>query len=122
MAPATAARRPTTDDRLDRVFHALADRTRRALLARLAKGPGSVTELAAPFAMSLNAVSKHLKVLESAGLIAREVEGKVHRCSLAAAPLRTADQWLAFYRAFWAGNLDAVAAFVERETHERRRS
>ena len=101
------------DDRLDAVFHALADRTRRALVARLEHAPASISELAAPFAMSFPAVSKHVRVLESAGLVTREVDGRVHRCALDAAPLRDVEAWLAHYRAFWGGTLDALAAHVE---------
>ncbi len=101
------------DDRLDGVFRALADRTRRALLARLERSPASITELAEPFAMTLPAVSKHVRVLESAGLVAREVDGRVHRCSFDPSPLREADAWLAHYRGFWEETLDALADFVE---------
>jgi DNA-binding transcriptional ArsR family regulator len=107
------------EDQLDHVFRALADRTRRSLLARLAAGPAMVTELAGPFAMSLAAVSKHLKVLEGAGLVNRTVDGRVHRCSLEAGPLQEAEQWLNGYRSFWEGALDALAGYVE---DERRRS
>ena len=103
----------STDDRLDLVFRALGDRTRRALLARLAEGTSRVTDLADPFDMSLAAVSKHLKVLERAGLVARTVDGRVHRCSLDAAALRDADAWLEHYRDFWEGTLDALADYVE---------
>ena len=105
----TAAR----EDRLDRVFQALSDRTRRSLLARLAAGPARVTELAAPYDVSLNAISKHLKVLEGAGLIAREIDGRVHTCALDARTLHTADEWLGFYRGFWTDTLAAVAGYVE---------
>jgi DNA-binding transcriptional ArsR family regulator len=101
------------DDELDRVFHALADRTRRRLLAQLAERPSTVTELAAPFEMSLPAVSKHIKVLERAGLITRTVDGRLHRCSLGAAPLRGVAAWLDPYRTFWTTTLDALARFVE---------
>ena len=95
------------------MFKALADRTRRAMLARLAAAPAMVTELAAPFDMSLPAVSKHLRVLERAGLIARAVDGRIHRCSLSVGPLRDADRWLAGYRSFWEGTLDSLARHVE---------
>jgi DNA-binding transcriptional ArsR family regulator len=105
--------RNNAEDRLDRVFHALGDRTRRALLARLSDGPAMITELAGPFAMSLPAVSKHLRVLESAGLVERTVQGRVHQCSLHAQSLIEVDTWLAFYRPFWADTLDALAQFVE---------
>jgi DNA-binding transcriptional ArsR family regulator len=104
---------PAAEDRLDRVFHALSDRTRRALLDRLAHGPAKVTELAMPFAMSLPAVSKHLRVLEGAGLIHRAIDGRVHRCSFSAAPLQEIEEWLDHYRIFWTDTLDALARFVE---------
>lgn len=109
----SARARAAHEDRLDRLFGALSDRTRRALLARLAQGPARVTELAAPHAVSLNAVSKHLKVLEAAGLVARTVDGRVHTCALDADALRTADAWLGFYRRFWSDTLAAVAEYVE---------
>ncbi len=99
--------------RLDAVFHALSDRTRRALLARLAGGPERVTDLARPFAMALPTVSKHIRVLEQAGLLARTVEGRVHQCALAAAPLRDAEDWLAHYRPFWDETLASLARYAE---------
>ena len=105
---------PINEDQLDRVFHALADRTRRALMARLAIGPGTITELAAPFQMSLPAVSKHIRVLEQGGLVARAVDGRIHRCSLSVQSLQHADQWLAHYRVFWGGSLESLARYVER--------
>jgi DNA-binding transcriptional ArsR family regulator len=113
-------RRGAAEDRLDAAFQALGDRTRRALLARLAAGPAMVTELAKPFDMSLPAVSRHIRVLEAAGLIARSVEGRVHQCSLAAGPLQSVEVWLGHYRRFWEGNLDALARFVERPGVQRR--
>ena len=103
---------------LDHTFAALADPTRRALLARLARGAASVTALAAPFRMSLPAVSKHLSVLERAGLIARSREGRVHRLRLEAAPLREAGEWIVFYRRFWEGQLDALARYLEETSSE----
>ena len=103
----------SADDRLDAVFHALCDRTRRALLARLADRPGKITELAKPFDMSLPAVSRHIRVLETAGLVARSVDGRVHECSLAAAPLKTAEAWLIHYRRFWQDNLAALEHYVD---------
>jgi DNA-binding transcriptional ArsR family regulator len=115
MLSSARSKRGSADDRLDAVFHALGDRTRRALLARLASRPERVTELAKPFKLSLPAVSRHIRVLETAGLIARSVDGRVHRCSLAAAPLKTADAWLNHYRRFWEGNLEALARMVEAE-------
>lgn len=101
------------DDRLDLIFQALANRTRRALLAQLKSGPSMVTELAKPFGMSLNAISKHLLVLERAGLINRSIEGRVHYCALDAAPLANAEEWLHAYETFWSANLDSFAKFVE---------
>jgi DNA-binding transcriptional ArsR family regulator len=98
---------------LDATFSALSDPTRRAILSRLAEGPASVTEIAAPFDISLPAVSKHLRVLEQAGLMRRQVEGRVHTCHLNAAPLREATGWLAAYRRFWEGQLDSLAQFLE---------
>jgi DNA-binding transcriptional ArsR family regulator len=88
-------------DRLSTTFAALADPTRRAILARLAAGDAAVTELAAPFAMSLPAISKHLKVLERAGLIVRGREAQWRPCRLAAGPLKDAADWLEEYRRFW---------------------
>jgi DNA-binding transcriptional ArsR family regulator len=86
---------------LDATFSALADPTRRAILTRLARGECSVTDLARPFDVSLPAVSKHLRVLERAGLLARRREGRVHRCRLVARPLKDAEQWIERYRRFW---------------------
>lgn len=114
MRSTASTGRRSTNDRLDGVFHALSDRTRRALLSRLASGPAIVTELAAPFAMSLPAVSKHIRVLEGAGLVARTVDGRIHRCALAPGPLRQIEHWLDFYRGFWSETLDAVARYAER--------
>ena len=97
---------------LDRTFAALADPTRRAILARLRDGAGTVGELAEPFDISLNAVSKHLRVLEGAGLIRREVRGREHHCHLEAEPLRAAAAWAADYGEFWEERLDALADFL----------
>jgi DNA-binding transcriptional ArsR family regulator len=105
-------RRPADEDRLDLLFGALSDRTRRAMLARLAAGSACVTELAEPHAMSLPAVSRHLKVLEGAGLVSRAVEGRVHRLEANAEALEDVEQWLEHYRAFWEGQLDALAEFA----------
>jgi DNA-binding transcriptional ArsR family regulator len=100
---------------LDATFGALADPTRRAILARLAGTESSVGELARPFAMSLPAVSKHLRVLEGAGLVARRREGRVHRLRLVAAPLSQAENWIERHRAFWEERLNALDAYL-RET------
>src|SRR5690606_25039308 len=104
-----------SDDQLDVVFGALAHRTRRALLARLGSAPAKITDLAAPFELSLPAVSKHVRVLETAGLVRRQIDGRVHRCSLDTAPLREAERWLAHYQAFWAETLQSLAEHVEQE-------
>jgi len=108
-------RRANAEDRLDAVFHALGDRTRRALLARLAKAPARITDLARPFSMSLPAVSRHIRVLEGAGLIARTVDGRVHQCSLDAEPLKGVETWLGHYRQFWTGTLESLASYIEKE-------
>jgi DNA-binding transcriptional ArsR family regulator len=109
----SASRNLSADDRLDAVFHALGSRTRRALLARLAKRPAMITELANPFAMSLPAVSRHIRVLEGAGLVTRSVDGRMHRCSLNPKPFKTIEAWLSHYREFWEDNLAALARYVE---------
>ena len=111
------------EDQLDRVFGALADRTRRALLARLARRSAMVTELAAPFDMSLPAVSRHIRVLERARLVERAVAGRVHLCSLQPERLKAVEGWLRHYSQFWTGTLDALACYVEDEqsVHHRRK-
>jgi DNA-binding transcriptional ArsR family regulator len=97
---------------LNAVFSALADPTRRAILDRLARGEAQVTELAEPHDMSLPAVSKHLKVLEEAGLVVREKDGRVHRMNLNSKPMKDAAAWLERYRAFWEGKFDALEKFL----------
>jgi DNA-binding transcriptional ArsR family regulator len=111
--------RVSREDRLDAVFHALGDRTRRALLARLAKRPAMITELAEPFDMSLPAVSKHIRVLENAGLVRRAVDGRMHQCSLNGAPLATAEDWLYHYRQFWQSSLESLARYVESNSDQK---
>ena len=108
-------------DHLDTTFAALADPTRRAILARLASGEASVTELAEPFAMSLPAISKHLKVLERAGLIARGREAQWRPCRLEAAPLKQAADWLEHYRRFWDQSLDRLEDYLRKLQTKRRR-
>jgi len=93
---------------LDHTFQALADPTRRALIDQLCGGDARVTDLARHYPMSLNAVSKHIKVLEGAGLVERKVEGREHRIGLTAAPLAEAEAWLAEYREFWQTRLDRL--------------
>ena len=106
---------------LDLTFAALADPTRRAILARLASGEISVTELAEPFAMSLPAVSKHLKVLQRAGLIARGRDAQRRPCRLAAAPLKDVSEWLERYRRFWEESFDRLDAYLhELQTKEKK--
>ncbi len=101
-------------DDLSSAFHALADPTRRAILARLAAGEAPVGELARPFAMSAPAITKHLKVLERAGLIRRRVEGRVHHCRLEAGPLSQAQGWIEEHRAIWERQFDRLARYLER--------
>ncbi len=100
-------------DGLNEIFGALADPTRRAILARLALGETSVGELAEPFEMSLPAVSKHLGVLETAGLVQREKQGRVRRCQLDSRPLEAAAGWIEEYRRFWESQLDSLARYLE---------
>lgn len=100
---------------LDNVFQALTDPTRRAMLRSLSTGERNIGELAAPFDMSLAAASKHVKVLERAGLVRRVVQGRVHVCRLDPAPLAAADAWLRFYEQFWNDRLDALDALLTAE-------
>ena len=93
---------------LDSVFHALGDATRRRMLGELAVGERTVGQLAEPFSISLAAASKHIKALENAGLIRREVRGRTHHCRLAPGPLASAHQWLSFYERFWTDRLAAL--------------
>ncbi len=101
--------------RLDAVFHALSDSTRRAMLRSLSDGPRSVGELAAPFAMSFAGASKHVKVLEGAGLVRRQVRGRTHLCSLDAARLAEAEAWISYYERFWTAKLDTLAVLLRAE-------
>ena len=104
-----------SDAHLDGVFHALADPTRRAMLRQLADGECSVGELAAPFAMSLAAASKHIQVLERAGLVQRTVLGRTHCCRLDVQPMHAGLEWMRFYESFWNTRLDALAVLLEHE-------
>ena len=103
---------------LDSVFHALGDATRRAMLRELAGGERTVGQLAEPFAISLAAASKHIKALEHAGLIHREVRGRTHHCRLAPGPLATAHQWLSFYQQFWTERLDALEQLLREDARK----
>ena len=100
-------------DQLSVIFGALADPTRRAILARLAEGEATVNELAAPFAMSLPAISKHLKVLERAGLVSRGRVAQSRPCRLRAVPLREAAAWVVQYRRFWEGSFDRLDDYLQ---------
>jgi DNA-binding transcriptional ArsR family regulator len=111
----------TPSDRLDATFAALADPTRRAILARLASGEASVTELAEPFAMSQPAISKHLKVLERAGLIARGRDAQRRPCRLVARPLGDATDWLATYREFWEASFERLDALLDDMKDDKKR-
>lgn len=101
--------------RLDTVFHALGDATRRRMLRDLAGGARTVSQLAEPFAMSLAAASKHIKALETAGLIRREVRGRTHLCRLEPGPLARAQEWLSFYERFWTDRLDTLDRLLRDE-------
>jgi DNA-binding transcriptional ArsR family regulator len=107
---------------LDRIFHALSDPTRRTLLVALAGGEQSVSELAAPFDMSLTAVSKHLRVLEAARLVERERRGREQRCRLVPEPMTEAWQWIDHYRTFWSDRLDALDRYLEDRSLKDRRT
>lgn len=100
---------------LDDVFHALSDPTRRAMLRTLASGERHIGELAAPFRMSFTAASKHVRVLEEAGLVRRRREGRRHVCRIEPSPLATAERWLRFYERFWNKRLDALEALLKSE-------
>jgi len=106
------------DPHLDATFAALSDATRRGILARLAQGEASVSVLAAPYDMSLPGVSKHLRVLERAKLIARRKDGRIYRCRLAAEPMKDAAEWIERYRQFWEQQFDALARFLEESQRE----
>ncbi|MCO5069677.1 MAG: metalloregulator ArsR/SmtB family transcription factor [Rhizobiaceae bacterium] len=100
---------------LDTVFHALGDATRRKMLRELVKGEKTVGQLAEPFSMSLAAASKHIKALEGAGLIRREVRGRTHMCRLEPGPLASAHEWLGFYERFWNQRLDILEQILREE-------
>jgi DNA-binding transcriptional ArsR family regulator len=109
-------------EKLDGIFYALSDPTRRLIMGRLAEGEATVKELASPFSMSLPAVSKHLKVLEKAGLLVRQVDGRVHRMRLQPDGLKTASEWVDHYRRFWDTQLDRLSAFLQVATERTERS
>jgi DNA-binding transcriptional ArsR family regulator len=101
--------------KLDSVFHALGDSTRRQMLRELTKGDRTVTELADPFAMSLAAASKHIKALESAGLVRRDVKGRTHHVRLDPGALASAFEWLKYYERFWSGRLDVLERLLRED-------
>jgi DNA-binding transcriptional ArsR family regulator len=100
---------------LNRVFSALADPTRRAILRALTRRPATINEIAKPFPVSFNAISKHVMVLERAGLLRREIKGREHHCWIKPQPLREANAWLEDYRQFWEQRMDALEVYVERK-------
>src|ERR1700737_2127358 len=105
---------------LDAVFRALSDPPGRRILDLLARGELCVTDLAKPFSVSLPAISKHLRVLEKAGLIRRERDGRVHRLKLEAKPMRDAAKWIERYRGFWEGQFDALTDYLENQRREKK--
>ena len=107
--------------RLDRVYSALSDATRRLIFEQLATQEMSVSELAAPFEVSLPAISRHLRVLEAAGLLAREKQGRIIRCRRLAAPLQSAGEWIVSYRTFWESRFDALERYLREERKEEAR-
>ena len=111
------AQRPAS---LDSVFHALADPTRRAMLRSLAAGERHIGDLAAPCKMSFAAASKHVRVLESAGLVRRRVEGRRHVCRIEPSPLAAADKWLRYYKRFWNMRLCGLEALLKAQDEDRK--
>jgi DNA-binding transcriptional ArsR family regulator len=107
---------------LDSTFGALADPTRRAILASLRRGHATMTELAKPHCMSLPAVMKHLRVLEHAGLLTQKKSGRTRHCQLAAEPLKNAEQWISQYRIFWEGTLDSLERYLSKQETKEDRS
>ena len=107
---------------MDSVFHALGDATRRRMLRDLAGGERTVSQLAEPFAMSLAAASKHIKALENAGLIRREVRGRTHLCHLEPGPLASAHQWLNYYERYWSDRLDRLEQLLREEDADKAKS
>jgi DNA-binding transcriptional ArsR family regulator len=110
----------TNARQLDLTFGALADPTRRAILARLSRGETTVGELARPFAVSRPAISKHLRVLERAGLVRRSADGRLSRCELDAGPMRDAAEWVERYRKYWEDQLDSLSRYLEREAPDKK--
>ena len=107
------------EERLDALLGAIADRTRRAIIARLVQGEARVTEVAEPFGISLNAVSKHIRVLEESGIVRRRVEGRDHYLSVNLGPLDDVDAWLTRTREFWSARMDSLEALLRRNKKPR---
>lgn len=105
-----------TENELNTIFSALSDPTRRAMLSRLINEDMSVADLSQPFAMTKPAITKHLKVLEKAGLLSRTIEGRVHRCRIKPEPLKAVSQWVSFYEQFWNKKLDALDSYLNETT------
>jgi len=118
MGPGYISNHMVTHRPLDEIFGALSDRTRRAILVRLAEADASVGELAEPFEISRPAVSKHLRVLEAAGLVVRTKQGRMSRCSFDPAPLREAGAWVKQMTRFWDGQLDALETYLDDTTRQ----
>ena len=110
-----------TNHRLDGVFSALGDPTRRAIVTRLQDGPATVGQLAQPFRVSRPAISKHLRVLERAGLVRRTTEGRMSRCELDPSHLHEASEWLEQYRRFWERQLDRLGTYLDKQPKEKQR-
>ena len=119
VVPGMFGNQMVTNGRLDLIFGALADSTRRAIVVRLAQGEATVGELAEPFDVSRPAISKHLRVLERAGLVRRTPEGRMSRCELDAGPMQDAADWVERYREFWEQQLDRLKRYVESEKRTR---
>ena len=103
-----------SENELNKIFSALSDPTRRQMLKKLAAEDMSVAELSKPFTMGKSAITKHVKVLENAGLLQRSIEGRVHRCRLTTPPLQAASDWLSFYQQFWNNKLDALDDYLNK--------
>ncbi len=112
---------PDTNHNLDQVFFALSDGTRRAILARLSQGSTTIGELSAPFEISKPAITRHVKILENAGLIERRISGRQHQCTLTTARLKTAEDWLNFHRRFWESRFDALSTLLQEDQSRSKR-
>ena len=106
-------------DSLDKIFHALSDRTRRELLSKLSERDWTISELAKPFNMTLAAVSKHIRVLEDAGFVKREIDGRVHHCTADLEPLRDASKFIEKYKKYWEGQFDVLDAYLKKSEKKR---